>query len=121
MTGTFYNTAVGKSTTCVPVQADDRDETADSDNVAKRTYTRYLTGSADTLVKPAETITTAQDCSTAGATPPGGTLIFDTRTFLDKNTFAYDGDGQKNPSLPTIGDAILVQEASVADGATATT
>ncbi|MCZ0986318.1 polymorphic toxin-type HINT domain-containing protein [Streptomyces diastatochromogenes] len=116
---TFYNTTLGKSTTGMAVQADDRGETADSDNVAKCTYTRYLTGTADTLVVPAETITTAQDCSTAGATP-SGTLIADTRTSYDGHAFAYDGDGQQNPALPDHGDATLVQKASSASGATAT-
>ncbi|WP_339132479.1 RHS repeat-associated core domain-containing protein [Streptomyces sp. f51] len=118
-TDTFYNTTLGKPTTGAPVQVDDRGETADSDNVAKCTYTRYLTGGADTVVVPAETVTTAQDCSSAGATP-SGTLISDTRTSYDTNGFAYDGDGQTNPALPKIGDATLVQQASSADGATAT-
>ncbi|MEU6275237.1 polymorphic toxin-type HINT domain-containing protein [Streptomyces populi] len=118
-TDTFYNTTLGASTTGMPVQADDRGETADSDNVAKCTYTRYLTGSVDTVVLPAEVITTAQDCSSAGATP-SGTLISDTRTSYDTNGFAYDGDGQKNPALPKAGDATLVQQASAASGATAT-
>ncbi|MEU9987768.1 hypothetical protein AB0E10_13360 [Streptomyces sp. NPDC048045] len=76
-------------------------------------------GSTQTLVLPAETITTAQDCSTAGATP-GGTLISDIRTSYDTNGFAYDGDGQQSPALPKIGDATLVQQASTASGATAT-
>ncbi|MET7727889.1 polymorphic toxin-type HINT domain-containing protein [Streptomyces mirabilis] len=116
---TFYNTTLGTSTTGLPVHADDRGETADSNNVAKCTYTRYLTGSADTVVLPAETITTAQDCSSAGATP-SGTLISDIRTSYDTNGFAYDGDGQKNPALPKVGDATLVQKASAASGATAT-
>ncbi|WP_405883058.1 polymorphic toxin-type HINT domain-containing protein [Streptomyces sp. NBC_01136] len=118
-TDTFYNTTLGTSTTGLPVQADDRGETADSDNVAKCTYTRYLTGSADTVVLPAETITTAQDCSSTSATP-SGTLISDTRTSYDTNGFAYDGDGQKNPALPKTGDVTLVQKASAANGATAT-
>ncbi|MFJ8141202.1 polymorphic toxin-type HINT domain-containing protein [Streptomyces sp. NPDC096013] len=117
-TDTFYNTALGKSTTGMAVQVDDRGETAASDNVAKCTYNRYLTGSVDTLVVAAEAITTAQDCTTAGATP-SGTLISDTRTSYDNNQFAYDG--QTNPTLPTTGDATLVQTASAASGATATT
>ncbi|SEE25912.1 polymorphic toxin-type HINT domain-containing protein [Streptomyces sp. Ag109_O5-10] len=118
-TDTFYNTALGKSTTGMSVQADDRGEPTAGDNVAKCTYTRYLTGSTDTVVVPAETITTAQDCSTAGATP-GGTLISDTRTSYDTNAFAYDGDGQTSPALPKTGDATLVQVASAASGASAT-
>ncbi|MFF9601688.1 polymorphic toxin-type HINT domain-containing protein [Streptomyces sp. NPDC014684] len=118
-TDTFYERTLGKPDTGMPTQVDDRGETADSDNVAKCTYTRYLTGSPDTLVLPAESITTAQDCSSAGATP-GGTLIADTRTSYDKNPFAYDGDGQQNPALPKTGDATLVQRASAASGATAT-
>lgn len=118
-TDTFYNTVLGKSTAGMAVQVDDRGETTASDNVAKCTYNRYLTGSADTLVLAAETLTTAQDCSTAGAIP-SGTLISDTRTSYDGNGFTYDGDGQKNPALPTTGDATLVQGASDASGATAT-
>ncbi|MFJ3804587.1 RHS repeat-associated core domain-containing protein [Streptomyces sp. NPDC090088] len=118
-TDTFYNTALGKSTTGMAVQVDDRGETTASGNVAKCTYNHYLTGSLDTLVLAAETLTTAQDCSTAGATP-SGTLISDTRTSYDSNGFAYDGDGQTNPALPKTGDATLVQGASAASGATAT-
>ncbi|MCE3032426.1 polymorphic toxin-type HINT domain-containing protein [Streptomyces sp. CMSTAAHL-2] len=118
-TDTFYNTTLGKPTTGMQVQVDDRGETADSDNVAKCTYNRYLTGKVDTLVLPAEVITTAQDCSSAGATP-SGTLLADTRTSYDANGFAYDGDGQQSPALPSIGDATDVQTASAADGATAT-
>ncbi|MFF3447583.1 polymorphic toxin-type HINT domain-containing protein [Streptomyces sp. NPDC002667] len=118
-TDTFYDTTLGTSTTGMPVQSDDRGETTDSDNVSKCTYTRYLTGSADTVVLPAETVTTAQDCSGAGATP-SGTLLSDTRTSYDTNGFAYDGDGQKNPALPKTGDITLVQQASAATGATAT-
>ncbi|MFD8928887.1 polymorphic toxin-type HINT domain-containing protein [Streptomyces mirabilis] len=118
-TDTFYNTTLGKPTTGMPVQIDDRGETTDSDNVAKCAYTRYLTASVDTLVVPAEIITTGQDCSAAGATPTG-TLISDVRTSYDSNAFAYDGDGQQNPALPTTGDVTLVQKASAATGATAT-
>ncbi|MFC9932300.1 polymorphic toxin-type HINT domain-containing protein [Streptomyces sp. NPDC127190] len=118
-TDTFYNTTLGKPTTGMPVQVDDRGEVADSGNVAKCTYTRYLTGAVDTLVLPAEVITTAQDCSGAGATP-SGSLISDTRTSYDGNAFAYDGDGQQNPALPKIGDVTLVQKASASNGATAT-
>ncbi|MFJ5029498.1 RHS repeat domain-containing protein [Streptomyces sp. NPDC088560] len=118
-TDTFYNTTLGKSTTGMPVQVDDRGETAASGNVAKCIHTHYLTGSVDTLVLPAEVITTAQDCSSAGS-PASGTLISDVRTSYDHNAFAYDSDGQQNPTLPKIGDATLVQKASAATGATAT-
>ncbi|MGW7612945.1 polymorphic toxin-type HINT domain-containing protein [Streptomyces sp. NPDC054766] len=118
-TDTFYNTTLGKATTGMPVQVDDRGETTDSDNVTNCTYNRYVTGSVDTLVLPAETIATDQDCSAAGTTP-GGTLISDVRTSYDSNTFAYDGDGQQNPALPRIGDVTLVQKASASSGATAT-
>ncbi|MEU3029918.1 polymorphic toxin-type HINT domain-containing protein [Streptomyces incarnatus] len=118
-TDTFYNTAKGRSTTGMPVQVDDRGEAADGDNVAKCAYTRYVTGSADTLVLPAETITTAQDCSSPGATP-SGTLISDNRTSYDHDAFVYDGDGQQNPALPKTGDATLLQQASAASGATPT-
>ncbi|MFE9880711.1 polymorphic toxin type 43 domain-containing protein [Streptomyces sp. NPDC005784] len=118
-TDTFYNTTLGKSTTGMPEQIDDRGETAGSDNAAKCAYTRYLTGALDTVVVPAEIIATDQDCSAAGATP-GGTLISDVRTSYDKNAFAYDGDGQQSPALPKTGDVTLVQKASAATGATAT-
>nr|WP_168487229.1 RHS repeat-associated core domain-containing protein [Streptomyces sp. RLB1-33]QIY68220.1 hypothetical protein HEP84_01845 [Streptomyces sp. RLB1-33] len=118
-TDTFYTTALGKATTGMLVQVDDRGETADSDNVTHCAYTRYLTGGVDTLVLPAEVIVTDQDCSAAGATP-GGTLISDVHTSYDGNGFAYDGDGQQNPALPKIGDVTLVQKASAATGATAT-
>ncbi|MER5431345.1 polymorphic toxin-type HINT domain-containing protein [Streptomyces sp. NPDC002588] len=118
-TDTFYTTTLGKPTTGMPVQIDDRGETADSANVSKCAYTRYLTGAVDTLVVPAEIIATDQDCSAAGATP-GGTLVSDVRTSYDNHAFAYDGDGQQNPTLPQTGDATLVQKASATTGATAT-
>ncbi|MEU6407051.1 polymorphic toxin-type HINT domain-containing protein [Streptomyces sp. NPDC046985] len=118
-TDTFYNTTLGKPTTGMPMQIDDRGETTASDNVAKCVYTRYLTGGVDTLVVPAEIIATGQDCSAAGATP-GGTLISDVRTSYDTNAFTYDGDGQQNPALPKTGDVTLVQKASAATGATTT-
>lgn len=118
-TDTFYNTTLSKPTTGMPVQVDDRGETADSNNVTNCTYNRYVTGSVDTLVLPAETIATDQDCAAAGATP-GGALISDVRTSYDSNAFTYDGDGQHNPALPKIGDVTLVQKASAATGATAT-
>ncbi len=119
-TDTFYDTTLGKPTTGMPVQVDDRGETADSNNISKCTYTHYITSSLDTLVLPAEVISTAQDCSSAGAAP-GGSLISDVRTSYDHNAFAYDGDGQQNPALPKTGDATLDQQASAASGATATT
>jgi YD repeat-containing protein len=118
-TDTFYTTALGKPTTGMPVQVDDRGETADSHNVARCTYTRYLSNTSPLLILPAETVTTAQDCTTAGATPRG-TLISDTRTSYDKNAFGYDGDGRQNPALPDHGDATLVQKASAASGSAAT-
>ncbi|MFY4718515.1 RHS repeat domain-containing protein [Streptomyces sp. LaBMicrA B280] len=118
-TDTFYETKLGKPTTGAPVQVDDRGENADSSNVAKCTYTRYLSNNSPLMTLPAETITTAQDCSTAGATP-SGTLISDSRTSYDNKAFGYDGDGRQNPDLPTRGDATSVQAASAASGATAT-
>ncbi|WP_405825925.1 hypothetical protein OG241_49995 [Streptomyces sp. NBC_01390] len=116
---TFYNRTLGKSTTGMPVQADDRGETTDSANVSKCTYTRYVTGTPSTLVLPAEVISTSQDCSSAGATPSGA-LLSDVRTSYDHNAFTYDGDGRQNPALPPVGDATLDQQASAAGGATAT-
>ncbi|MFF3447788.1 RHS repeat-associated core domain-containing protein [Streptomyces sp. NPDC002667] len=118
-TDTFYNTALGKPTTGMPVQVDDRGETADSNNIAKCVYTRYLSGAVDSLVVTAEVIATAQDCSSAGAAP-GGTLISDVRSSYDGHAFAYDGDGQQSPALPSTGDVTLVQKASTATAATAT-
>ncbi|MFF8597152.1 polymorphic toxin-type HINT domain-containing protein [Streptomyces sp. NPDC015220] len=118
-TDTFYNTALGKPTTGMPIQVDDRGETADGSNTTKCTYTRYLTGGVETLVLPAEVVTTDQDCSTAAAAP-SGTLISDVRTSYDNTAFGYDGDGRQNPTLPKIGDATLVQKASTANGAAAT-
>ncbi|QHA07908.1 type IV secretion protein Rhs [Streptomyces broussonetiae] len=118
-TDTFYETTLGKPTTGMPVQVDDRGENADSSNVAKCTYTRYLSNTSPLLTLPAETITTAQDCSTSGTTPSGA-LLLDSRTSYDNKAFGYDGDGRQNPDLPTRGDATLVQAASAASGATAT-
>ncbi|MGW1163416.1 RHS repeat domain-containing protein [Streptomyces sp. NPDC002519] len=118
-TDTFYNITLAQSTTGMPVQVDDRGESADADNVAHCAFTRYLTGTVQTLVVPAEAVMTAQDCSSAGAAP-SGTLIADIRTSYDGHSFAYDGDGQQNAARPDHGDATLVQDASAANGATAT-
>jgi YD repeat-containing protein len=118
-TDTFYNTTLGKTTTGMVVQSDDRGETGAAGNTAKCTFTRYLDGTPATLVVTAETIVTDQDCNSSGATP-AGSLVSDTRTSYDGHAFAYNGDGQSSPDLPSTGDATLVQKASAAGGATAT-
>jgi len=115
----FYNTTVGQSTTGMVIQSDDRGEIGAAGNVTRCTFTRYLHGKPATLVVPADTIVTSQDCSAAGATPTG-TLISENRISYDGNAFAYDGDGQSNPALPGTGEPTLVQRASAASGATAT-
>ncbi|MEV6602090.1 RHS repeat-associated core domain-containing protein [Actinoplanes sp. NPDC051346] len=118
-TASFYNTKLGQSTTGMPMQTADRGETGAAGNVPTCTFVRYLDGKADTVVVGAETIVTAQDCPSAGATP-SGTLLSDVRTSFDGNPFAYNGDGQASPAKPSRGDATLVQQASAASGANAT-
>ncbi|WP_051808740.1 RHS repeat domain-containing protein [Actinoplanes subtropicus] len=118
-TDTFYNTTLGQNTTGMPVQTDDRGEPGATGNATRCTFTRYLDGGADTVVAAAETVVTDQDCASAGASP-SGTLISDTRISYDGHAFAYDGDGQANPALPTKAQPTLVQDASAATGATAT-
>jgi YD repeat-containing protein len=115
----FYNTTLGQSTTGLPVQSDDRGEPGAAGNIAHCVFTRYLNGTLSTLVPPAETIVTDQDCSTANASPSGN-LLADTRTSFDGNPFAYNGDGQSSPKHPTAGNITLVQLASSASGAGAT-
>ncbi|GIE32982.1 type IV secretion protein Rhs [Actinoplanes italicus] len=114
---TFYNTTLGQSTTGMAVQNVDRGEVGAAGNVAKCTFTKYLDGTAATVVKPAEVIVTQQDCATAGATA-SGTLISHSRSSFDGNPFAVNG--ATNPARPTRGDITAVQEASTATGATAT-
>jgi RHS repeat-associated protein len=109
-TGTFYNTTLGQPTTGMPVQADDRGETAHPGNIAKCTWTRYAENPAETLVLPAETITSAQDCTTAGATQTGP-LISDTRTSYDGHGFTWDGAAAAGPA-PTKGDVTALAKAS---------
>jgi RHS repeat-associated protein len=109
-TGTFYNTTLGQPTTGMPVQADDRGETADPGNIAKCTWTRYAENPAETLVLPAETITSAQDCATAGATQTGP-VISDTRTSYDGHAFTWDGASPAGDA-PTKGDATTTARAS---------
>jgi RHS repeat-associated protein len=118
-TDTFYNTTLGQTTTGMTVQNDDRGEAGASNNTTQCTFTRYLDGSPATLLVTAEVIVTDQDCNTAGATP-SGTLISDARSSFDHNAFAYNGDGQSSPALPSIGDATLVQKAAQATGTTVT-
>jgi RHS repeat-associated protein len=116
---TFYNTTLHQSTTGMEVQSDDRGEVGASGNVAKCVFTRYLDGSADTVIVPAEVWSTDQDCSSAGASP-SGSLTADVRTSYDGHPFAYNGDGQNKPALPSTANVTLVQHASAADGAAAT-
>ncbi|MHA6757497.1 RHS repeat-associated core domain-containing protein [Streptacidiphilus sp. PAMC 29251] len=117
-TDTFYNTALGQLTTGMPVQVDDRGETADSSNVEKCTYTRYVTDAGDLLALTAETTTTAQDCTSANATRSGA-LISDTLTAYDGHAFTYDGASPAG-TAPTKGDITQVSLASAATGPTAT-
>ncbi|MCU7728949.1 polymorphic toxin-type HINT domain-containing protein [Actinoplanes sp. KI2] len=113
----FYNTTLGQSTTGMEVQSDDRGEVGAAGNTPVCTFTRYVDGAKDTLVLPAEIITTTQDCN-GGAATPTGTLTADARTSYDNHGFVYNGDGQSNPALPTAGDATLIQTASTASGTT---
>jgi RHS repeat-associated protein len=119
-TDSFYNTTLNQPTTGMLVQSDDRGEVADPKNVAACTWTRYLSNPAETLVLPAETITSAQDCTAAGA-PQTGKLISDSRTSYDHNAFSYDGAGPAG-TAPSLGDATAVAAASATtpDGVTAT-
>ncbi|MFI1995329.1 polymorphic toxin-type HINT domain-containing protein [Actinoplanes sp. NPDC020271] len=119
---TFYNKALGQSTTGMPVQSVDRGETGAAANVATCTFTRYLSssvplaaGKTAPLVLPAEVIGTAQDCNTADA-KPSGTLLSDTRTSYDDLGFGYDG--QSSPPQPTRGNPTLTQTAAAATGVT---
>ncbi|MFF5075547.1 RHS repeat domain-containing protein [Actinoplanes sp. NPDC000266] len=119
-TATFYDTTAGRSTTGKPIKTADRGETGRVGNVAKCTFTRYLSssmslpgGKTAPLVLPAEVITTDQDCTAANATP-GGTLLSDERTSFDGLDFGYNGDGQATPPRPSRGNATRVQKASAA-------
>ena len=115
---TFYNTDLGQSTTGMAVQSVDRGEPGATGNVTSCTFTRYLDGSTATLVVPAETVVTDQDCTAAKATP-SGKLLSATRTAYDNKAFAFNGDGQASPARPAKPNATLVQTASTASGATA--
>jgi RHS repeat-associated protein len=117
-TDTFYNRTLGQSTTGMAVQTADLGEAGAAGNFTHCTFHYYLDGKTATLVEPAEVITTDQKCDVAGATP-SGTLLSDLRTSYDGNAFAYNGDGQTSPALPTVGDATLDQQASAATGTTA--
>ncbi|MEV6631570.1 polymorphic toxin-type HINT domain-containing protein [Actinoplanes sp. NPDC051470] len=114
-TGTFYNTTLGQTTTGMTTQVADRGETSAAGNITQCMFTRYLDGAATTLVVPAESITTDQDCPNAGATPSGN-LVSHTRTSYDGNAFAVNG--QTSPARPSKGNPTLVQQASSASGAT---
>jgi RHS repeat-associated protein len=118
-TDTFYNTTVGQTTTGLPIQSDDRGEHGAAGNATRCTFTRYLDGATGTLVVAADTIVTDQDCTSAGASFAGA-LISETRISYDGHAFAYNGDKQSNPALPTKGLPTLVQEASASSGAAAT-
>ncbi|MEZ0108985.1 RHS repeat-associated protein [Catenulispora sp. EB89] len=113
----FYNTTLGQATTGMPIQSDDRGEPGAAGNVARCTWTRYVENTAETLVLPAESITTAQDCSSAGATP-SGTLISDTRTSYDGNAFTWDG--ASGGTAPTKGEATTSEQASASANGVAT-
>ncbi|MEU4239855.1 RHS repeat-associated core domain-containing protein [Actinoplanes sp. NPDC026619] len=124
---TFANSTLGQSTTGMTVQVDDRGETGAAGNVAKCTFTQYLDGSVTLpdgskapLVLPARVVSTDQDCTAAGASRSGN-LTSEVRNSYDGNAFAYNGDGQSSPAGPTKGNITLVQQASAATGATAST
>ncbi|MFG1610898.1 RHS repeat-associated core domain-containing protein [Actinoplanes sp. NPDC049265] len=117
-TDTFYNTTLKQSTTGMPVQVADRGEVGAAANKPTCTFTRYLDGTTDTLVVPAEKITTDQDCPSAGASPSGA-LISHERTSYDGNPFAINGPG--SPARPTRGNPTLAQQASTASGAIGST
>ncbi|MDH6137163.1 RHS repeat-associated protein [Kitasatospora sp. MAA4] len=116
-TDTFYTTALGQPTTGMPVQVDDRGEVGAAGNTPQCTLTHYLSNPGESLVLHAEAIATAQDCTTAGATPTG-TLIADTRTSYDGNAFGWDG--APGATAPGKGDATLAEAASANSGPTAT-
>ncbi|MFJ1753010.1 RHS repeat-associated core domain-containing protein [Kitasatospora sp. NPDC088134] len=116
-TDTFYNTTLGQTTTGMPVQTADRGETSAAGNITRCSWTRYAVNSAQVMALPAETITTAQDCPSAGATP-SGTLVSDSRTSYDGHAFGYDG--LPGAVAPTKGEATLTESAGSSSGATAT-
>jgi RHS repeat-associated protein len=115
---TFYNDTLGQTTTGMPLQADDRGEIGATGNTPKCTYTRYLSNGDKELALSAESTTTAQDCTNAGATR-SGTLLSDSRTSYDGNSFSYDG-ASPTGTPPTKGDATLMEKASAASGSAAT-
>ncbi|WP_435302925.1 RHS repeat domain-containing protein, partial [Kitasatospora phosalacinea] len=86
-------------------------------NVAKCSWSRYAVNSAKSLALPAESITTAQDCPEAGATPTG-TLLSDSRTSYDNNAFTWDGAG--GGTAPSKGEPTRSEVASAASGPNAT-
>ncbi|MEU4220832.1 RHS repeat-associated core domain-containing protein [Actinoplanes sp. NPDC026623] len=99
---TFYNTALGQSTTGMPVQTADRGETGAAGNAPSCTFNRYIDGPVATVVLLAESIGTDQDCDGAGATVSGN--------LLTHVKIAYD----------TKGHATAMQQATASSGATAT-
>lgn len=109
-TDQFYNTTLKQPTTGMPVQEDDRGEVAAAGNIARCSWTKYVENPSETLVLPAETITAAQDCDTAGAAQTGQ-LISDNRTSYDGNAFTWDGASPAGTE-PTKGDATATQQAS---------
>lgn len=112
---TFYNTTLGQATTGDPIQVDDRGEIADPNNIAKCTWTRYVENTSEMLVLPAEVITNAQDCATAGATATGS-LISDARTSYDGNAFTWDGASPAG-TAPSKGDVTAAAQATGPTGA----
>ncbi len=116
-TDTFYNTTLGKPTTGMPVQVDDRGEPTATGNTAKCTWTRYTENPGESLALPAETTTNAQDCTSAGAAP-SGKLISDNRISYDNNAFTWDGATGGQP--PGKGEATLTEAATATSGPTAT-
>jgi len=113
-TDSFYNTTLGQSTTGMPVQVDDRGEVSDPNNVPRCTWTRYADNPGEALVLPAEQITSAQDCTSPGATPTGQ-LISDTRTSYDGHAFTWDGASPAGDQ-PTAGNVTGTAQASGSSG-----
>ncbi|WP_344442536.1 RHS repeat-associated core domain-containing protein [Kitasatospora nipponensis] len=113
-TDSFYNTTLGQPTTGLPVQVADRGDITDPVNTAKCTWTKYLSNSGELLTLPAETVTRAQDCPSAGAAQ-SGTLISDQRTSYDGNAYTWDGASPAG-TAPVKGEATLTEKASGVSG-----
>ena len=112
-TDTFYNTTLGQPTTGMPIQVDDRNDVS-IPSQAQCTWTRYVENTAETLVLTAETVTSAQDCSSADASQTGQ-LVSDSRTLYDGHGFTWDGASPVG-TVPTLGESTSVEDATGATG-----